>query len=139
MSMLLMMIAGLIAHADFNSEVEKNLSSRERNNDACYEVSTDLAGQTACAKDAASNVKIYMDNLLNVWYEPLRAGPRGEDAYRLLIETQQFWTQYRRDLCNFVAEYHMDGPENQDVGAFWGQHCVIKSTIARIREMFQLR
>lgn len=137
--MISLIIASLIAHADFKSEVEENLKSRERNNDACYEAATGLPGQTACAKDTASNAKIYMDNLLGVWYEPLRNGPRGEEAHRLLRETQELWVQYRRDLCNFVAEYHMDGPEQKDVGVFWGHHCVIKSTIARIREMFQLR
>lgn len=137
--MLYIFLFSLIVHGDFASEVEQNLKTRESKNDACYEAAAGLEGQTVCAKDTASNAKIYMDNLLGVWYEPLRNGPRGEEVHRLLRETQDLWIQYRRDLCNFVAEYHMDGPANKDVGVFWGYHCVIKSTIARIREMFQLR
>ncbi|BAQ49964.1 hypothetical protein Maq22A_2p40895 (plasmid) [Methylobacterium aquaticum] len=123
--------------ADYKSDIHARMNKYYSDNQDCYTRAANLSEQTECAKNTVTKLNQYMDSFLTGWYPNLMAGPRGNEVYNQLVETQNLWIQYRRDLCNFAADAKGKGDKN--LAAFHGLHCVISVTIARMRELNPIR
>lgn len=124
---------------EFPEMVERDTKAIASSAVSCYRKSEEVAARIVCAKEGVTAAKAYMETRLQGWYGILRAGDRGEQAYSTLLETQKHWEQYRRDFCNFIAEFHTGSAQEVSMGQLRGNHCVVLATFSRLRELFPKR